>query len=176
MAYYLFEAANAGRDIIYDQKYKHNLTIRKTIETVFESYSGVRDNNEFKKFETYAKRVFFSNGIHHHYSNIKFVPEFSFEYFSELVNASNAKLLPLNGLSVEDFLIKLRPIIFDANYENKTVDLSSGIDNVKASANNFYEGVTQKEVEEYYEARMKKDDELMVSGGNNYRRRIGKRF
>ncbi|MFY7733670.1 MAG: dipeptidyl-peptidase 3 family protein [Bacteroidia bacterium] len=167
LAYYLFEAANAGRDIIYDQKYKHNLTIRKTIEAIFESYIGVRDNEEFKKFETYAKRVFFSNGIHHHYSNIKFIPEFSFEYFSELVNTSNAKLLPLNGLSVEGFLSKLRPIIFDPNFENKTVDLGSGIDNVKASANNFYEGVTQKEVEEYYEARMKKDDEEPISWGLN---------
>ncbi len=167
LAYYLFEAANAGRDIIYDQKYKHNLTIRKTIEAIFESYNGIRDNEEFKKFETYAKRVFFSNGIHHHYSNIKFIPEFSFEYFSELVNTSNAKLLPLNGLSVEGFLSKLRPIIFDPNFENKTVDLSSGIDNVKASANNFYEGVTQKEVEEYYEARMKKDDEEPISWGLN---------
>jgi dipeptidyl-peptidase-3 len=167
LAYYLFEAANAGRDIIYDQKYKHNLTIRKTIETVFESYTGVRDNNEFKMFETYAKRVFFSNGIHHHYSNIKFVPEFTFKYFSELVNGSNAKLLPLNGLSVEDFLINLKPIIFDASFENKTVDLGSGIDNVKASANNFYEGVTQKEVEAYYEARMKKDDEEPISWGLN---------
>jgi dipeptidyl-peptidase-3 len=167
LAYYLFEAANAGRDIIYDQKYKHNLTIRKTIEAIFESYNGVRDNEEFKKFETYAKRVFFSNGIHHHYSNIKFIPEFSFEYFAELVNTSNAKLLPLNGLSVEGFLSKLRPIIFDPNFENKTVDLSSGIDNVKASANNFYEGVTQKEVEEYYEARMKKDDEEPISWGLN---------
>lgn len=167
LAYYLFEAANAGRDIIYDQKYKHNLTIRKTIEAIFESYNGIRDNVEFKKFETYAKRVFFSNGIHHHYSNIKFIPEFSFEYFSELVNTSNAKLLPLNGLSVEGFLSKLRPIIFDPNFENKTVDLSSGIDNVKASANNFYEGVTQKEVEEYYEARMKKDDEEPISWGLN---------
>lgn len=167
LAYYLFEAANAGRDIIYDQKYKHNLTIRKTIEAIFESYTGVRDNEEFKKFETYAKRVFFSNGIHHHYSNIKFIPEFSFEYFSELVNTSNAKLLPLNGLSVEGFLSKLRPIIFDPNFENKTVDLGSGIDNVKASANNFYEGVTQKEVENYYEARMKKDDEEPISWGLN---------
>lgn len=167
LAYYLFEAANAGRDIIYDQKYKHNLTIRKTIEAIFESYNGIRDNEEYKKFETYAKRVFFSNGIHHHYSNIKFIPEFSFEYFSELVNTSNAKLLPLNGLSVEGFLSKLRPIIFDPNFENKTVDLSSGIDNVKASANNFYEGVTQKEVEEYYEARMKKDDEEPISWGLN---------
>lgn len=167
LAYYLFEAANAGRDIIYDQKYKHNLTIRKTIEAIFESYNGIRDNEEFKKFETYAKRVFFSNGIHHHYSNIKFIPEFSFEYFSELVNTSNAKLLPLNGLSVEGFLSKLRPIIFDPNFENKTVDLGSGIDNVKASANNFYEGVTQKEVEEYYEARMKKDDEEPISWGLN---------
>lgn len=167
LAYYLYEAANAGRDIIYDQKYKHNLTIRKTIEAIFASYKGDRKSSDFKKFETYAKRVFFSNGIHHHYSNLKFVPECSFGYFASLVKASNVSLLPLNGKSVEAFLAFMNPIMFDPNFESKTVDLASGIDNVKASANNFYEGVTQGEVEDYYNARMKKDDEEPISWGLN---------
>jgi dipeptidyl-peptidase-3 len=167
LAYYLFEAANAGRDIIYDQKYKHNLTIRKTIEAIFESYKGDKNSDEFKQFETYAKRVFFSNGIHHHYSSLKFVPECNFNFFSDLVKASDEKLLPLNGKTVDEFLEKIRPIIFDEKLENKIVDLASGIDNIKASANNFYEAVTQKEVEDFYNARMKKNDATPISWGLN---------
>ncbi|MEI7978061.1 MAG: dihydrofolate reductase [Bacteroidota bacterium] len=167
LAYYLFEAANAGRDIIYDQKYKHNLTIRKTIEAIFESYKGDKNSDEFKQFETYAKRVFFSNGIHHHYSSLKFVPECNFNFFSDLVKASDEKLLPLNGKTVDEFLEKIHPIIFDEKLENKIVDLASGIDNIKASANNFYEGVTQKEVEDFYNARMKKNDATPISWGLN---------
>jgi len=167
LAYYLYEAANAGRDIIYDQKYKHNLTIRKTIEAIFESYKGDKNLDEFKQFETYAKRVFFSNGIHHHYSSLKFVPECNFNFFSDLVKASDEKLLPLNGKTVDEFLEKIRPIIFDEKLENKIVDLASGIDNIKASANNFYEGVTQKEVEDFYNARMKKNDATPISWGLN---------
>lgn len=167
LAYYLYEAANAGRDIIYDQKYKHNLTIRKTIEAIFESYKGDKNLDEFKQFETYAKRVFFSNGIHHHYSSLKFVPECNFNFFSDLVKASDEKLLPLNGKTVDEFLEKIRPIIFDEKLENKIVDLASGIDNIKASANNFYEAVTQKEVEDFYNARMKKNDATPISWGLN---------
>ena len=167
LAYYLFEAANAGRDIIYDQKYKHNLTIRKTIEAIYASYMGNKKDAQFLKFETYAKRVFFSNGIHHHYSNIKFVPECTYDFFKVLVQGSDSKLLPLNGKSIDEFLLDLKPIMFDPNFENKTVDLASGIDNVKASANNFYEGVTQKEVEDYYDAKMTKDDAQPISWGLN---------
>lgn len=167
LAYYLSEAANAGRDIIYDQKYRYNLTVRKTIEAILQSYSSDRQNVNYKKFEVYAKRVFFSNGIHHHYSNLKFVPECSFEYFSGLVKSCQEKDLPLNGKSVDDFLKFIKPIVFDIKFENKTVDLASGIDNVKASANNFYEGVTQKEVELYYESRMTKNDQTPISWGLN---------
>ncbi|MES2726084.1 MAG: dihydrofolate reductase [Bacteroidota bacterium] len=168
LAYYLFEAANAGRDIIYDQKYKHNLAIRKTIEAIYSSYKGDRKSAAFKQFETYAKRVFFSNGIHHHYSNLKFVPSCSFEFFSGLVKNTNATLLPLKtGETVDAFLGSMKNIMFDPNFENKSVDLASGIDNVKASANNFYEGLTQQEVEAFYDARMKKDDAEPISWGLN---------
>lgn len=167
LAYYLYEAANAGRDIIYDQKYRYNLTVRKTLEAILQSYRGDKQNANYKKFETYAKRVFFSNGIHHHYSNLKFVPECSFEYFSGLVKSCNSKDLPLNGKSVDDFLKFIKPIVFDIKFENKIVDLASGIDNVKASSNNFYEGVTQKEVEAFYATKISKDDPTPVSWGLN---------
>jgi dipeptidyl-peptidase-3 len=167
LAYYLSEAANCGRDIIYDQKYKHNLAIRKTIEAILISYQGDKATDDYKKFETYAKKVFFANGIHHHYSNMKFVPECSFEFFAAAVKAIPAESLPLNGRTVDAFLADMKPIIFDPKVDAKIVDLATGIDNVKASANNFYEGVTQTEVEAYYNARMNKNDEQPISWGLN---------
>lgn len=167
LAYYLYEAANSGRDMIYDQKYKHNLTIRRTLEAIFNSYQGEKSGEDWSKFETYAKRVWFSNGIHHHYSNLKFVPECSAEYFELLVKGSEAAQLPLDGKTVEAFLSEIKPIIFDPKVGAKGVDLASGIDNIKASANNFYEGVTQAEVEAYYASKMKKDDPQPISWGLN---------
>lgn len=167
LAYYLYEAANCGRDIIYDQKYKHNLTIRRTLEAILENYNGNKNTDDWKNFEIYAKRVFFSNGIHHHYSNIKFTPACSFEYFKTLVKSVNTALLPLNGKTVDEFLAFLQPVMFDPNVDAKIVDLSPGIDNIVASANNFYEGVTQKEVEDYYNARIDKNDETPISWGLN---------
>jgi len=167
LAYYLSEAANCGRDIIYDQKYKYNLAIRKTIEAILTSYQGDKSADDYKKFETYAKKVFFANGIHHHYSNMKFVPECSFEFFAAAVKTAPAESLPLNGRTVDVFLADMKPIIFDPKVDAKIVDLSTGIDNVKASANNFYEGVTQAEVESYYSARMNKNDEQPISWGLN---------
>jgi dipeptidyl-peptidase-3 len=167
LAYYLSEAANCGRDIIYDQKYKHNLAIRKTIEAILTSYQGDKTTDDYKKFETYAKKVFFANGIHHHYSNMKFVPECSFEFFASAVKAVPAESLPLNGRTVDAFLADMKPVIFDPKVDAKIVDLATGIDNVKASANNFYEGVTQAEVEAYYNTRMNKNDEQPISWGLN---------
>ncbi len=167
LAYYLYEAANSGRDIIYDQKYKHNLKIRKTLEAIYNSYKGERTSAEWKKFEVYAKRVWFSNGIHHHYSNLKFIPGCSYAYFEGLVKASDMKQLPLEGKTLSVFLGEMKPIIFDPNVDPKSVDLAPGIDNVKASANNFYEGVTQEEVEAYYASRMSKDDGEPISWGLN---------
>lgn len=167
LAYYLYEAANAGRDIIYDQKYKHNLAIRKTLEVVLQTYKGEKNSEDWKKLEGYAKRVFFSNGIHHHYSNMKFVPECSFEYFSEVVKGADMTQLPLNGKTADEFLTAMKPIMFDPKVDAKIVDLASGIDNIKASANNFYEGVTQAEVEAYYAGKINKDDAQPVSWGLN---------
>ncbi len=167
LAYYLYEAANAGRDIIYDQKYKHNLTIRKTLEALLENYEGNKNSSEWKQLESYAKRVFFSNGIHHHYSTMKFVPECSFDFFASAVKSVDASLLPLNGKSVDEFLSFINPIIFDINFDSKNVNLASGIDNVKASANNFYEDVTQAEVEAYYAKRINPKDAEPISWGLN---------
>ena len=95
MLYYLYEAALAGRDIYYDQNYKYNLKIRRTLEAIVDSYSGDREAEDFQKFMVYTKRVWFSNGIHHHYSNMKIMPDFSKEYFAELINNSNASEFPL---------------------------------------------------------------------------------
>lgn len=151
LAYYLYEAALSGRDLYYDQANKHGLTLRKTIEAIYGSYKGDKNTADWKKFEEYAGRVWFSTGNHHHYSKDKFVPEFSFEYFSELVKNSDQSQLPFGqGETAETFLNRMKLVIFDASYQPKMVDLRAGIDNVANSSVNFYEGVTQKEVEAFY--------------------------
>jgi dipeptidyl-peptidase-3 len=151
LAYYLYEAALAGRDIIYDQLGKHNLEVRKTIEAIYSHYTGSKSGEEWKAFETYAGRVWFSNGIHHHYASDKILPEFTEAYFSDLIQNTDASLLPLQeGETKEDLLKRLKPVLFDKNYHAKKVNLKDGIDNIVGSANNFYEGVTQKEVEAFY--------------------------
>jgi dipeptidyl-peptidase III len=160
LAYYLYEAALSGRDIFYDQNGKNNLSVRKTIEAIYGTYKGDKSGDDWEKFKTYAGRVWFSNGTYHHYANDKFVPEFSFEYFTDLVKNSDQSLLPLeNGENAEAFLTRVKPIIFDAKFMSKKVNLQAGIDNITNSANNFYEGVTQKEVEEFYEKFPKTDQE-----------------
>lgn len=167
LAYYLFEAANSGRDIIYDQKYKHNLLIRKTLEMILTSFKGDKKSPEWKKFETYAKRVFFSNGIHHHYSNIKFIPECPEGYFLFLIENCDLAKFPLNGMNTDEFWRMMRPIIYDPRVDAKIVDLSSGIDNIQASSNNFYEGVTQAEVEAFYKDKIDPKDPEPISWGLN---------
>ena len=151
LAYYLYEAAQSGRDIIYDQKSKYGLLIRKTIENVYENYKGDTANADWKKFRDYCGRVWFSNGNHHHYGNEKFIPGCSFEYFSSLVKGSDTATLPReNGESVQTFITRIKPIFYDLKFEPKLIDLRADIDNVKASSVNFYEGVTQKEVDSFY--------------------------
>ncbi|MCU0377520.1 MAG: dipeptidyl peptidase 3 [Bacteroidales bacterium] len=166
--YYLSEAALCGRDIFWDQNFRYNLVIRKTIEAVTGTYSGDRESDEFKAFITYAKRVFFANGIHHHYSNDKFVPGFSPEYFASIVQYSDHSLLPLKeGQTPDDLLAFLTPVLFDPDIFAKKVDQSDGVDMIASSANNFYEGVTQKEVEEYYASLIDPADTRPVSWGLN---------
>lgn len=151
LAYYLYEATLCGRDMIYDQKSKHGLLLRKTLETIYSSYKGNKNTPEWKKFQDYCGRFWFSNGNHHHYGNEKFIPECSENYFKTILKASNALALPKEkNETVEQFWTRVRPLLYDLNVEPKCVDLRSGIDNVVASSNNFYEGVTQKEVEDFY--------------------------
>lgn len=167
LAYYLYEAALSGRDMIWDQKYKHNLTIRRTLENIYATYKGDKNSEDWKKFQTYTKRVWFSNGIHHHYSQMKIMPEFSFEYFKTLVQNSDQSKFPFGGKTQEDFLAMLKPVMFDKNVDYKAVNLAPNIDHIKGSANNFYEGVTEKEVEDFYAAKMKKGETEPVMYGLN---------
>ncbi len=157
LAYYLYQAGLSGRDIFYDQKNKHNLRVRKTLECILNTYKGDKNTDDYKKFITYSQRFFFANGIHHHYSSAKMIPEFSFDYFKQLIGQSDQAQLPLGGMKADDFESMLKPVMWDPAVEGKEVDLSAGVDVVKASANNFYEGVTQKEVEDFYAA-MKKNN------------------
>lgn len=151
LAYYLYQAALSGRDIIYDQRGKDNLTIRKTLEAIFNSPETDKSGKEWEQFKTYAGRFWFSNGAHHHYSNDKFVPECSPQYFIGLVQACDTAALPLlEGESLDAFIDRIQPAIFDPTVHPKMVNLTEGIDHVAQSSNNFYEGVTQQEVEAFY--------------------------
>ncbi|WP_374742194.1 dihydrofolate reductase [Parapedobacter sp. 2B3] len=151
LAYYLYQAALSGRDIIYDQRGKDNLTIRKTLEAIFNNPETDKSGDEWAKLKTYAGRFWFSNGAHHHYSNDKFVPECSPEYFTGLVQACDPAALPLlDGESVAAFIDRIEPTIFDPAVNPKMVNLTEGIDHVAQSSNNFYEGVSQQEVEAFY--------------------------
>ena len=137
--YCLGEAAKYGRDILWDQHFKHNLTIRKTIESILTTYSGDKSAADYENFVVYAKRAFFSNGIHHHYAEDKFFPEFSEDYFATLVKNSDASQLPLKeGESVEEFISFITPIIFDKELYKTRRNSGQGIDIVATSAVNFY--------------------------------------
>lgn len=151
LSYYLYEAALCGRDIIYDQKSKYGIMLRKTLEAAYGTYNGDKNSDDWKKFETYCGRFWFSNGNHHHYGNEKFIPECSYEYFASVVKACDTNQLPKEqGESTDAFLARIKPLVYDLKVEPKVVDLRPNVDNVVNSSNNFYEGVTQKEVEAYY--------------------------
>lgn len=169
MLYYLYEAALAGRDIYYDQNYKNNLKIRRTLEAIVDSYTGDRNSEDFKQFMVYTKRVWFSNGIHHHYSNMKIIPDFPKEYFAELVNNSDASKFPLaKDQTIEHLVSFLTPIIFDPNIARKKVNLDPNADLIKTSAVNFYgDGLTQKDVENFYSKMEKKNDPQPIWYGLN---------
>ena len=168
LIYYLSEAALCGRDIVWDQNFRYNIVVRKTLEAVIDSYTGNRETGEFRAFITYAKRIFFANGIHHHYSNDKFVPGFSAGYFATLVRESDTALLPLaEGCQPENLIELLTPVLFDPGLYSRRVDQTAGADMITSSANNFYEGVTQTEVESYYAALATSGDKTPVSWGLN---------
>ena len=153
--YYLSRAALAGRDILWDQNNRYNLEVRSVLEKILRDYSGDRECEEFKQFLVYAKKVFFANGVHHHYSMEKFVPLFSKEYFLALAQDSGIS-------SPREEVMRL---IFDADYMAKRVVQDEGVDLVTASANNYYVGVTQREAEEFY--RLKPGEDEFVTRGLN---------
>lgn len=171
LVYYLSEAALQGRDILFDQNGKYNLRIRKLLEALYLNYAGVRDTDEFKAFEVYLKRVWFSNGIHHHYGCEKFVPGFSESFLRTMIASVDAAFLPLkSGETVEEMCSCLFPVIFDPEIMPKRVNQTDGEDLVKTSAANYYEGVTQQEAEDFYAAQKERgDSEHPVMYGMNSR-------
>ena len=167
--YYLSQAAQCGRDIIFDQFYRHNLLIRRTIDAIVESYSCNRESGDFEQFMVYAKRVWFSNGVHHHYSCDKFFPEISAETFKQLILNSDFGRMPKNdGESAVNFANRVTDIIYSKT-DLKRVSLDSSGDVVKASACNFYNGVSQAEVEAYNAALPQPDPDRPLSNGLNSR-------
>ena len=170
LVYYLTEAALQGRDILFDQNGKYNLRIRRTLEAVYTGYKGDKNTPDFKAMEVYLKRVWFSNGIHHHYGSEKFVPGFAPEFFKEAVLSVDASTLPLaEGQTVEQLCDELSPVIFDPAVMPKRVNQAAGEDLVLTSACNYYDGVTQKEAEDFYNVMKDPKDETPVSYGLNSR-------
>ena len=170
LVYYLTEAALQGRDILFDQNGKYNLRIRRTLEAVYTGYKGDKNTPDFKAMEVYLKRVWFSNGIHHHYGSEKFVPGFAPEFFKEAVLSVDASTLPLaEGQTAEQLCDELSPVIFDPAVMPKRVNQAAGEDLVLTSACNYYDGVTQKEAEDFYNAMKDPKDETPVSYGLNSR-------
>ena len=168
LIYFLGEAALAGRDIIFDQNYKYNLAIRRTLEEVLKNYDGDRQTQEWFDFTVYLKRVWFSNGIHHHYSTDKFIPDFEKEYLHTLINNAPGSDFPiLEGQELDLFIDWISDIIFNPEVAAKRVSNNPETDLIKQSACNFYEGVDQKEVEDYYESIRVEGDETPISYGLN---------
>ena len=168
LVYYLNQAALWGRDIMFDQNFKYNLAIRRTLEAIYTSYEGDKQCEEWKSFEKYLKKVWFANGIHHHYGNDKFAPEFSEEYFHSLVAASDTSLFPTEPFGTAEALLNtITPIIFNPElYPSKLVQ--AGVDDVlKASSMNYYEGLTQPEAEAFYAGMAAKNDPRPISYGLN---------
>lgn len=168
LIYCLSEATLWGRDITFDQFGKYNLKIRKTLEAVFLSYKGDRQDKEFLALTEYLNRVWFSNGIYHHYGCEKFVPDFSEQFLRNAVENCNKELLPLGkGETAEQLIDELSKPIFDPSFMPKRVNMDEGVDVVKESACNFYDGVTQKDVEDFYKKQSANDDDEPVSHGLN---------
>lgn len=168
MIYYLNQAAQMGRDIIWDQNGKYNLQLRPLLEEIYVNYNGDRNSADWKAFETYLKQVWFGNGVHHHYSNDKFVPGFSKDFFVAQVDALPSDKLPMAaGQTKEQMMDVMLRLIFDPDFMAKKVNQDGTQDVVATSAVNFYEGVTQKEVEDYFAARKDPNDATPVSYGLN---------
>ncbi|MBN1767556.1 MAG: dihydrofolate reductase [Prolixibacteraceae bacterium] len=167
LLYYLSQAAIEGRDIMFDQNYRHNLAIRRTFEAIYENYTGDRNSNNFKALEVYLKRVWFSNGIHHHYSTDKFVPGFDSDYFLSLINEIDESKLPVNKKHIEETLV---PVMFNPQIDAKRVNQQQGVDIIATSANNYWgENVSQAEAEAFYNEMKDPNNKTPVSYGLNSR-------
>ena len=170
LLYHLSEAALMGRDIMFDQNCRYNLAIRRTLEAIYANFNGDRKSTDFKALETYMKRVWFSNGIHHHYAEDKFIPTFSPAFFAECVKKVATELPLREGQSVDQFIEELTLVIFSTDVLMKRTVQSGDEDIILASANNYYaEGLTQKEVEAFYDAMKNPKDETPISYGLNSR-------
>ena len=171
LIYCLNEAAIYGRDILFDQNNRYNLAIRRTLEAIYTQYQGDKSIDNYNEFVIYLKRVWFSNGIHHHYGQEKFTPGFTEQFFKEAVQSLDPSLLPIReGQTVDDFLKEITPVIFDKSLYAKKLNQDSSIDVILNSANNYYgECVTQKEVESFYETMKDLNDTQPVPFGLNSR-------
>ncbi len=170
LIYYLTEAALEGRDILFDQNGKYNLRIRRMLEAIYTQYPGDKNNEEYKQLETYLKRVWFSNGIHHHYGSDKFIPGFTPEFLKSAIVSVDEQTLPLaNGQTVDEFCAEIFPVIFDSAVMPKRVNQAHGEDLILTSAGNYYDGVTQAEAEAFYDAMKNPADTTPVSYGLNSR-------
>lgn len=170
LVYYLTEAALYGRDILTDQNGKYNLAIRTTLEEIYKNYDGDKESADYKGFLEYLKQVWFANGIHHHYSTDKFVPKFSQDFFKAEVAKLAPESLPLaEGQTVDAFVAELVPVIFDPTVMAKRVNQTDGQDLIQTSANNYYDGVTQAEVEQFYASMKDPKDTTPISYGLNSR-------
>lgn len=170
LIYYLSQAALEGRDILYHQNGKYNLPVRRLLEAVYVAYKGPRDTDEFRAFEVYLKRVWFANGIHHHYSCDKFVPGFTPDYLRSLVESLPADALPLaEGETCTKLCNRLFPVIFDPEVMPKRVNQADGEDLILTSTANYYEGVTQQEAEDFYAAMKTPGETEPVMYGMNSR-------
>lgn len=167
LIYNLSMAAAAGRDILFDQNYRHNLAIRFVLEAIYEGYSGDRTSEEFKQFETYLKRVWFSNGIHHHYGNEKFVPEISRSYFIYLLENTPLACFKPHFTSVEEIRSRVEEPIFNSDVDKHRVCSNPEVDMVACSSSTFYQGVTQKEAEEFYGQLLDPENQTPLSYGLN---------
>jgi dipeptidyl-peptidase-3 len=170
LVYYLSQAALCGRDIVFDQNFKYNLAVRRTLEALYENYKGSREGKDWEEFMIYLKRVWFSNGIHHHYSTDKFFPGFSREWFKDAVTQLDDKLLPLpENMNKAGFIPWITDIMFNPEIAPKRVNLDPNNDLIAASACHFYDGVTAEEVEKYYTGISQPNPERPLSLGLNTR-------
>lgn len=168
LIYYLNEAALEGRDILWDQHNSLNLTVRRVCESIYENYMGDKSSADWKNFETYLKQIWMANGVHHHYSEDKIMPQFSQDYFVSLVNSVDPGRMPFrDGMAADETLSEILPLMFDPAVMPKRMNQAAGADIVQTSGINFYEGVTQAEVEAYYNTLKDPNDNTPVSHGLN---------